>query len=142
MCYKNVTAEVKVTIGTNLGFKQGHVITKCCQAINYYIPLYHTVQTCSGITCGRVLNGDLMQQRFFSTPLYHFFFIFYMIQRQVYCVPRLWVLVLWTSSLAKYTVKAMTKLNKLYIKLTIMTYLIILCRLINCFLQHRRLRVL
>ena len=41
-----------------------------------------------------------------------------------------------------YTVKAMIKLNKLYIKLMIMTYLIILCRLINCFLQHHRLRVL
>ena len=46
------------------------------------------------------------------------------------------------SSSAKYTVKAMIKFNKLYIKLTIMTYLIILCRLINFFLQHCRLRVL
>ena len=52
------------------------------------------------------------------------------------------VRLLLTSSSAKYTVKAMIKFNKLYIKLTIMTYLIILCRLINCFLQHRQLRVL
>ena len=113
----NIVSMVKVIKFMTHGNKVTWLLVSCVQQINHKSHKHHVhLHTCSNKLEGVVIMclGVIMLQ----------------------C---LWVLVLLTSSSAKYRVKAMIKLNKLYTKSTIKTYLIIPC---NCFLQHCQLRVL